>query len=207
MAKMDLRLTTGKRVLHLKTHGHRIYRTRIMTLFVVDTEADGPAPGLFSMVSFGVVEFTSQGPGETYMGEVAPISPKWIPSALAVTGVSREQHLAYPDPKIVMPDFAAWVQRVNKPGSRAVFVSDNPAFDWQFMNYYLWAYNDGNPFGHSARRIGDFYAGLQGDFFARQDWKKLKITKHTHNPLDDAKGNCEALAAIMPSAKSTKTFP
>ena len=175
-----------------------------MTLFVVDTEADGPAPGLFSMVSFGVVEFTPQGPGKTYMGEVAPISERWIPSALAVSGVSREQHLAYQKPEIVMPHFAAWVNSVNKPGTRATLVSDNPAFDWQFMNYYLWAYNDGNPFGHSARRIGDFYAGLQGDFFARQDWKKLKTTKHTHNPLDDAMGNCEALAAIMPAPRQKK---
>lgn len=177
-----------------------------MTLFVVDIEADGPAPGLFSMVSFGVVEFTPTGPGATYMGELAPISEKWIPEALAVSGVSREQHLAYPTPFIVMPHFAQWLERTNKPGTRAVFVSDNPAFDWQFMNYYLWAYNAGNPFGHSARRIGDFYAGLQGDFFARQDWKKLKKTKHTHNPLDDAMGNCEALAAIMPE-KRVKATP
>lgn len=175
-----------------------------MTLFVVDVEADGPAPALFSMVSFGAVEFTSKGPGATYMGEVAPISESWIPDALAVSGVSREQHLAYQKPEIVMPHFAAWVTRVNKPGTRPVFVSDNPAFDWQFMNYYLWAYNAGNPFGFSARRIGDFYAGLQGDFFARQDWKKLKITKHTHNPLDDAMGNCEALAAIMPTSGRKK---
>ncbi len=175
-----------------------------MTLFVVDTEADGPAPGLFSMVSFGVVEYTSTGPGATYMGEVAPISEKWIPSALAVSGVSREQHLAYPSPAIVMPHFVEWVLATNKSGSRPVFVSDNPAFDWQFMNYYLWAYTDSNPFGHSARRIGDFYAGLQNDFYARQDWKKFKKTKHTHNPLDDAMGNCEALAAIMPAPRPKK---
>lgn len=172
-----------------------------MTLFVVDVEADGPAPGLYSMVSFGVVEYTSSGPGAGYMGEVAPISDKWIPSALAVANVTREQHLSYQHPSVVMLHFLEWLARHNKSG-RPVFVSDNSAFDWQFMNYYLHAYTGDNPFGHSARRIGDFYAGLQGDFYARQDWKRLKKTKHTHNPLDDAMGNCEALAAIMPAKRN-----
>ena len=29
------------------------------------------------------------------------------------------------------------------------------------------------------------------DTFAQ--WKHLRITKHTHNPVDDARGNAEAL--------------
>jgi hypothetical protein len=47
---------------------------------------------------------------------------------------------------------------------RPVFVSDNPAFDFQWINHGFWHALRGNPFGHSGRRIGDYYAGLVGDF-------------------------------------------
>lgn len=168
-----------------------------MASFSVDVEADGPAPGLFSMVSFGAVEMTAKGPGRTFYGKVAPITDRYIPDALAVSGFTREQHLAFEKPEVVMPRFLAWLQEVNGD-KRAQLVSDNPAFDWQFMNYYLWAYCDQNPFGHSARRIGDFYAGMLRRWDAPQNgWKKLRKTKHTHNPVDDAKGNAEAWAELM----------
>jgi hypothetical protein len=88
--------------------------------------------------------------------------------------------------------------------NRHVMVSDNPAFDWQFVAA-LFAYAElGNPLGHSARRIGDFAAGLVGDWQKTQDWKKLRKTKHTHNPVDDAKGNAEALWRLMELANLTK---
>lgn len=171
-----------------------------MSLFVVDVEADGPAPGLYSMVSFGVVEVTAQGPGAHFYGQVAPIVADFIPEALAVSGHSRADHEKFEQAEVVLPLLVQWLADNNKAG-RPVFVSDNPAFDWQFINYYLWRYTKGNPFGHSARRIGDFYAGLQRDFFARQDWRKLKITKHTHHPVDDARGNVEALTALIALTK------
>ena len=48
-----------------------------------------------------------------------------------------------------------------------------------------------NPFGWSSRRIGDLFCGFYNDMFYK--WKKHRITSHTHNPVDDAKGNAEAL--------------
>jgi hypothetical protein len=57
-------------------------------------------------------------------------------------------------------------------------------------------YNNGhNPFGWSSRRIGDLYCGLVKD--SRAQWKYLRKTKHTHHPVDDAKGNAEALLAMQ----------
>ena len=50
-----------------------------------------------------------------------------------------------------------------------------------------------NPFGFSGRRIGDLYAGLVKDASKATEWKKYRVTAHTHNPVDDAKGNAEAL--------------
>jgi DNA polymerase III epsilon subunit-like protein len=162
-----------------------------MSLFVVDVEADGPCPGLYSMVSFGAVLVDAR-LATTYYGRTRPISgAAFIPEALAVSKITREDHLAFPSPAQVLPEFVRWVKNhtVDKP----VFVSDNPAFDWQFINYYCHAFADGNPFGHSARRVGDFYAGIQRDWRAGGKWRKYGKTKHTHHPVDDAKRVAESL--------------
>ena len=90
--------------------------------------------------------------------------------------------------------FNDWLNQF--PG-RLIFVSDNPAYDWQFINYYFHKFLGRNPFGHSARRISDFYAGMKGDFFDSQNWKKWRITQHDHNPVHDALGNIEAFEKIL----------
>jgi len=51
-------------------------------------------------------------------------------------------------------------------------------------------------FGHSARRIGDFYAGLVGDFGRSSEWKRLRISRHDHHPVNDAMGNVESFARM-----------
>ena len=77
------------------------------------------------------------------------------------------------------------------------FVSDNPAYDFMWMAYYCDKYLGYNPFGHSGRRIADLYAGLTGKWRNTSRWKKFRITEHTHNPVDDARGNREALIKIL----------
>ena len=97
--------------------------------------------------------------------------------------------------KITFAGFAAWLAQVSE--GQPVFVSDNVAYDWQWINFYFWKHLGRNPFGHSGRRIGDFYAGLCGDFHQTQRWKRLRKTKHDHNPVNDAMGNVEAFAALL----------
>jgi hypothetical protein len=75
-------------------------------------------------------------------------------------------------------------------------VSDNPAYDFPWINYGFHSTLGENPFGHSARRIGDYYAGLIGDFYTPQNWKYLRKTPHDHNPVNDAMGNVEAFALL-----------
>lgn len=167
-----------------------------MSLFIVDVESDGPCPGLFSMVSFGVVRVQEDLKNTpTFFSQVAPISPNWVPDALAVSKISREVHEGYADPKVEMFKFHTWLIENNK--GRPVFISDNPAFDWQWINYYFHAYLGDNPFGFSARRIGDLYSGLKKDWFAASKWKSMRKTAHTHHPVDDARGNAEALVQML----------
>lgn len=159
-----------------------------MSYIVVDVEADGRIPYKHSMVCFGaiIVEPTLS---KTFYGKTKPISDLWIPEALAISGFNRQEHELFDDPKLVMEQFGNWIKEnsIGKP----IFISDNPVFDWQWINYYFHTYTDSNPFGYSARRIGDLYAGMKMDTFIK--WKHLRNTTHDHNPVNDAKGNAEVL--------------
>jgi hypothetical protein len=164
-----------------------------MSLIVVDVEADGPIPGPdeYSMILLGAV-IVEEGLSKRFSGRLRPISPKWIPEALAVSGFTREETLKFDDPAIIMTDFSNWVLHSNTKG-HPTFISDNNGFDWMFVCHYLWHFTGGNPFGFSSRRIGDLYSGMNRDLRFNTKWKKLRKTKHTHSPVDDAVGNAEAL--------------
>ncbi len=159
-----------------------------MSYINVDFEADGEYPGDYSVVCFGAV-IVEPSLSKTFYGKIKPISDKWKPSALAISGFSREQHLTFDDPKEVMDKFAEWI-KLNSKG-HPIFISDNLAFDWQWVNHYFHRFHGSNPFGFSGRRIGDMYAGLVNDTYAK--WKHLRKTTHTHHPVDDSKGNAEVL--------------
>jgi len=159
-----------------------------MSYIMVDVEADGPIPGDYSMISFGalVVEPSLE---KVFYGRLRPVSERWIPESLAVTGISREETLAFDDPQTVMNDFAAWISANSK--GRPLFISDNTGFDWQFINWYFHHFTGGNPFGYGSTNLGSLYKGFVKDAFS--NFKHLRKTKHTHHPVDDARGNAEAL--------------
>ncbi len=141
-------------------------------LIFVDCEASGPCIGKGDLTEFGAVAYPSM---ETFYGDLR--------------GKTKSEKYN------IFANFDTWLKERCKE-YRPLFVSDNPAFDWQWMNYWFWHLLEGNPFGWSARRIGDYYAGLCGNFLQKQHWKKLRITKHTHHPVDDAMGNAEAFKRV-----------
>jgi len=142
-------------------------------LIFVDCEATGKSPSTGKMTEFGAVAY---------------------PSRTAFHGIVAEKGPA--EEKKVFEKFDKWIAEVTN-GERPIFVSDNPAFDWQWINDGFWRTIGKNPFGHSARRIGDFYAGLMGDFTNSSSWKKLRVTPHDHNPVNDAMGNLEAFERLL----------
>lgn len=172
-----------------------------MSLIFVDVEACGPCPGPGFMTEFGAVDYSKW--------KVDP-DPKYC----AYHGVLFH---AYPDPenpavslidprvtqptqeerKAVMAGFELWLLNEGLSGRRPVFVSDNPAYDFQWINHAFHTMVGRNPFGHSARSIKDFYAGLTGDFSNSQKWKKLRVTPHDHNPVNDSLGNVEAFDRML----------
>lgn len=162
-----------------------------MPYVMVDIESDGPIPGDYSMICFGAVIVEPE-LNRTFYGKLRPISDRFIPEALAVSGFTREDVLAFDDPKTVMDAFLKWIKAECK--GRALFISDNNGFDWQFINWYFHHYLGNNPFGFSSTNLGSLYKGLVKN--TTVNFKHLRKTKHTHNPVDDARGNAEALLAM-----------
>lgn len=136
-------------------------------LIFVDTEHANPTQDGWTLREFGAVDYKSR---LTFHGEDNSLE--------------------------TFTKFKDWLAMIGD-GKRVVFISDNPAYDWAPIEFYFKKYFNMNPFGHSARRIGDFYAGLCGDFRKSSDWKKLRITPHDHNPVNDAMGNVEAFERIL----------
>lgn len=158
---------------------------------MVDIESDGPIPGDYSMISFGAI-LVNEKLDKSFYGQLKPISDNYIEEALQVSGFSRAATLDFDDPKTVMLNFEQWIKDNSK--GRPFFISDNNGFDWMFICWYFYHFLNRNPFGHSSQNLGSMYKGLVKDTF--QNFKHLRKTKHTHHPVDDARGNAEALITM-----------
>ena len=164
-----------------------------VTYIMVDVETDGPVPGLYSMIQLGAV-VVEPGLKRTYYGEFKPLpGADFVNSALEVVGVTREETLQYQDFRKTVSEFYCWVEDVCN-GTRPVFVSDNPGFDFAFVSWYMYYVLGKNPFGHSQVHLGSLYKGVERSMF--KNFKHLRVTKHTHNPVDDAMGNAEAMLSF-----------
>jgi hypothetical protein len=158
-------------------------------LICCDIETDGPYMPDYSIVCFAAV-VVEPSLSKTFYGKMKPISDKWNPEALAISGFSREEHLTFDEPKKIMTEFAEWL-KINSKGT-PIGISDNNGYDFGVcLNYYFHKFYGSNPFSWSSRRIGDLFCGAEHDMYYK--WKKHRITVHSHNPLADCTGNAEAL--------------
>jgi len=116
----------------------------------VDVESDGPIPGDYSMISFGAV-IVEKGLERSFYGRLRPISDRYLPDDLSISGFTRADTLQFADPKETMSQFKAWLEREVK--GRPLFISDNNGYDWQFIAWYLHHFLGENPFGFSSLYI------------------------------------------------------
>lgn len=162
-----------------------------MSYIMVDIESDGPIPGDYSMISFGAVHVNGS-LEQTFYKRLKPISELFQPEALAISGFSREETLSFEDPVNAMKDFDSWVNQVSV--GKPIFISDNNGYDWMFICWYFHHFLKSNPFGYSSQNLGSLYRGIVRD--TSKNFKHLRKTLHSHNPVNDAMGNAEALLAI-----------
>jgi hypothetical protein len=172
-------------------------------LFIsADIETDGPIPGDFSMLSFGLClagcfdgarfERFRPSPENSFYAELRPVSAHFQPEALQVNGLDRRR-LAREgaDPSEAMAAAADWIAGVAR-GARPVLVAYPVAFDWAFLYWYFVRYTGDSPFGFSscldirtlyqARALTPFDVSSKGSM---PRWL-LPEQEHTHNAADDA---------------------
>lgn len=177
------------------------------SLFIVDVEATSPTPMTGHMTEFGVVHVVT---GESFYAKLYKFTPH--PDIPALPVVVTDNGKPVNDVRWVItgeggtdesvgvpPDSIAHALKVWLDGFGVApkLVSDNNGFDAMWLNCFTDAAGVGLLFGHSSRRIGDFYAGTKGNWSDQSSWKRLRETPHTHNPVDDAQGNREALLKIL----------
>lgn len=158
-----------------------------MNLIFVDVEATTASPATGTMTQFGAVHYWTR---KAFHGLLFDSFPDPLNPAIPILDPDGSGYPQLP----TMQSFAAWCHSF--PG-RPIFVSDNNGYDFMWIACAFDSWGLPNPFGHSSRRISDFYAGLLGDFGKTQGWKKWRVTPHTHHPVDDAMGNVEAFATML----------
>ena len=156
----------------------------------MDIESDGPIPGKYSMTQIGAVVVDQEGRlDRTFFGKLQPISDTYLPEALQICSLTREETMTYDDPKQVMERFFDWIKSQQRDDKQVWFISDNNGFDFMFVAWYFHTFIGENPFGYWSHNLKSMYKGIVGDVY--KDFRHLKKTKATHHPVDDAMGNAE----------------
>jgi len=181
--------------------------------FSADVETDGPIPGPYSLLAFGLAvagtydgqRFSRADPSErTFYRELKPISREWDPDAIAVNGLDRDA-LAHTgdDPSAAMDQAATWIREV-AGDCRPVLVAYPVAYDWAFLYWYFVQFaRGGSPFGHSScLDIRTLYLAHAGTVFDRsgKQWMPDHLRSdraHTHNALEDALEQADLFANVF----------
>lgn len=168
---------------------------------VVDIEADGPVPGLYSMLSIGAVATTKDEEVSSFYAKLQPIAGAnqflktmewWDSQPEAWQEVIRDAKPA----EQAIKDFYGWLNHLDR---KPVFVAHPVGYDYAFVSWYLWKYVQVNPFADERGAsitldLSSFIAGkysrtLLCSFRSElPDWMKVGMPEHTHNALDDARG-------------------
>lgn len=189
-----------------RSQGYDVY-------FSADVETDGPIPGPFSMLSFGLV-YAGAYDGTTffrppeyldkYYVELCPISDAFETEALAVNGLDRAALVERgADPAVAMTDAANWVRTRAAIGS-PVIVAYPLSFDWMWLYWYFMRFSvTGSPFAHS--RGFDIKTALSiklRRMISKSGRSRIPEAvrssfPHTHNALDDAIEQAEIFANVF----------
>jgi hypothetical protein len=160
-----------------------------------DIEADGPIPGVYSMLSFASValredktEIAAFSANLTTLpgAQAHPRTMEWWatqPEAWAACRANTR------DPEVVMPEYLAWLKAL---GRKPVFVAYPAAFDFMFVHWYLVRFAGESPFSHSALDMKTYTMALLDTAYYEstkrnmpKDW--FDPHPHTHVALDDAR--------------------
>jgi hypothetical protein len=172
--------------------------------FSVDIEADGPVPGIYSMLSLGVVRVDDQ--SREFYAEMKPISENFDPETvewLRRHGLDRDKlKETGEDPAAAIARFTAWLKDACPADSVPVFVAVGATFDWMFVAYYLVLVTGSCPFGHAGLDMKSLVMGLakipawadaRSSRFPPEICPDPELFPHPHHALMDAREQAEMI--------------
>ena len=178
-----------------------------------DVEADGPIPGLFSMLSFGSAAYLADKTlVSTFTANLetlpdATTDPKtmaWWKTQPKGWEACRQNLIA---PETAMKEYVAWLNSL--PG-KPVFVAYPAGFDFTFIHWYLIKFVGENPFSHSALDIKTYAMAMLKSEYRETTKRKMPAhwfdqkLKHLHIALEDAIEQGELFCNML--AEQTKTL-
>jgi hypothetical protein len=159
-----------------------------------DVETDGPIPGDYSMLSLGCAAYLA----DKTLLDTFEVNLEALPHA-KTDPETMEWWSKQPDawaactkdpvpPARAMADYLRWINGL--PGE-VVFVGYPLAFDFMFVQWYLFHFTGQSPFGHAGVDIRSCAMALLGESFHSLSRKKLPASwsdalPHPHTPLADA---------------------
>lgn len=170
----------------------------------IDMEADGPCPGVNSMLQFGAVFYDPKGNVlEEYEANIKEIEGGvkdpdtmkwWAEQEIKNPGLWASMKNDLVAPKLAMQRFESMVQKHTANLNCAPLVVAYPAgYDFSWLYYYLCKYLGKSVVGFSALDMKTLamallQKGYHDSSKARfpRSWFNPKL-KHTHNALDDAR--------------------
>jgi hypothetical protein len=171
-----------------------------------DIEADGPIPGIYSMLSFASVAFNEDGEEiGTFTRNLAtlpdarqdPDTMEWWKTQPEAWEACRKDQVS---PTLAMFDYVKWVEGL--PG-KPVFVAYPAGFDFLFVYWYLMRFGGKSPFSFSALDIKTFAMARLGCGYRQATKRNMPKAwfegqpKHTHVALDDARGQGMLFLAML----------
>lgn len=168
----------------------------------VDIEADGPVPGLNSMLSFGAAAMVAgnRTPVATFEVNLQPL-PEASPDQETMAWWAKQHESVWAhatrdpvEPGLAMTQFLQWVRALGGSPILVVF----PSWDFMWMHWYMVRFlgRAGNPFGIGALDLKSMSFGMFSEFDRFKSVSKRNLDTalfdgcppHTHKALDDAIG-------------------
>lgn len=99
-------------------------------------------------------------------------------------------------PKTAMSQFKDWIIESSNE-ARPILASDCPAFDGMYVHFYFDKFKVDNPFGYGGVSIDSMYRGLVRNPSAQIEASEFWIEALSHNAVEDAIVQAEALEKII----------
>jgi hypothetical protein len=176
----------------------------------VDIEADGPIPGQYNMLSFGIAGLLEgdREPSKYFTCNLQKMFPighpdtmKWWTKHIDAWEVTRQNPIS---PKQGMQKFAKWLTSL-KRSYDLVLIGYPITYDFLFLYWYLVHFTGHSPFGFSGLDIKTFaWTQIKHRRFTFRETAKrnfpeewLSELHHTHNALEDAQEQAIIFARIL----------